>query len=1036
MSKKNSNKIYLQRDGTSQSGRFPEALSPSSVEIEDRSLNDWIEYLYEYAALLQYIDENGQANGDWQSFIKGLKDHVEKTGGYPEGHMPAHQSLIYSFLSLLESHREQLNGLTREHLDAYFKQVLQLEKAPPRPDEVHVLFDLKKNSKPALIKAGSLLKAGKDSLGKELLYSLDEDVIVNDAEVEKISSILFPEEDNGIMHRADQTNSSDGEGGTLPEEDPSWPPFGTKANKVAEPGFALASPILWLQEGTRTIKVAVWLNGSPEIEDLEDALRIYLTGSEGWMGPFLVTPQISVLSGGISKMEFSVELGEADDAVTFYNRDLHAEGWETLSPLMKVLINADAAPDLFLQLRDIPVSEISIDVDVKGMKDLVLENDQGAVDPAKPFTPFGSEPVKGSSFYIGCEEAFNKNLDQFTLKADWMDVPAGNMSAYYGSSYTAQSGLNYTLGGDAFRANILYRNRSGDISSREVGIFKSSNNRAPAEYTISNRYVIANFLPVYHIQTSIRSFSKKKLTPVFHKRMSNLPNVNLALKIRKAMLTYRPKNLRSGFVKMELLHDFLHRQYRRIYTQAVAAYSHGQGGVLYLPKEPYTPLMKSITLDYQASTSRVSIHKPTEEDYLNREIELYQLGPHGYRDTHPYLTSVLPFETDNLDTLVPAIQNQGELYIGLKNAFPGTGISLLVQVADGSADPLKDKEEVTWSVLSGDRWQRLDDHLLIADNTDGLLKSGIVRIILPVQLASDNKWIGEDLTWIRAAVKENPDAVCRIIGIHTSAAKAVFSDHNNAPDHLGKPLPSKRISKLKVPVEGIKKVEQPYASFGGQMSEKPSSYYTRVSERLRHKNRAVTIFDYERLVLQKFPEVYKVKCLPHASPSTDMAPGHTTLILVPDLQNRNAVNKLQPRVSKAMLEDVRKYLAGLKSHFAVIHTENPSYEPVRLDFKVKFHRNYEFGYYREKLNSELVEFMSPWSSGKSVEITFGGRISKSTLIRFVEERPYVDFVTDVKMVHLAGPASEQRLDRNEVSALSQRSVLVSHPNHIIKSYDD
>jgi diaminopimelate epimerase len=33
---------------------------------------------------------------------------------------------------------------------------------------------------------------------------------------------------------------------------------------------------------------------------------------------------------------------------------------------------------------------------------------------------------------------------------------------------------------------------------------------------------------------------------------------------------------------------------------------------------------------------------------------------------------------------------------------------------------------------------------------------------------------------------------------------------------------------------------------------------------LRHKNRAITIWDYEHIILQKFPEIHKVKCLNHS----------------------------------------------------------------------------------------------------------------------------------------------------------------------------
>ena len=1034
MSRMPTRKIYLKREGTSQSERFPVALDPGYVEIEDRGIKNWVDYLHEFSSLLNYYNEKGLLEGNWQPFLVTLKEYLEGKAEIPEGHMPPHQSLLIAFLRLLEEHRKQLNRLTARHLDTYFGSILGVKKRDPVPDQVHVTFELKKNAPETLLRSGTLLKAGKDSSGKELLYALKEDIVVNHAEVEKMSSLLYMEDDDGLLHRADQSDSSDGEGGALPEGDQTWPPFGTKAFKVAKPGFALASPILWLQEGKRKIDVEIRLNGKLASEDLTHALNIWLTGSEGWMGPYPVTPDITELRGGMSMLGFTLELSGSDDAVTFYNPDLHEENWEVLSPMMKVYLNTGVTPGLFAELQKVGMKDISIGVEVKGMKDLSLENDKGKLDSSKPFMPFGSEPAKGSSFYIGCEEAFNKNLDHFTLRADWQDVPASNMGSYYSSSYSAESGLNYSLGEDAFRAKMVFRKRSGEISSREVGLFNGSNNKSAAEYKVIHSLVITNFLPLAHVQVSLRSFSTRKLTPVFSRKISRLPKLSLALQIKKAMAVFRPQELRAGYVKIELLHDFLHKQYRNLYTRAVAQFSVTGEGDLHLPVEPYFPVMRSITLDYRASTSRVSFLSSSEIDHTDREIELHQVGPFGHREVHSYLTSRLDHSASGLHTLVPVFDNEGELYIGLKNVSGGDGVSLLVEVAEGSADPLLDKEEVTWSVLNHDRWQELDSDHLLADHTDGLLKSGIVKIILPQGVDVNNSWLDRGLAWLRASIRKNHGAVCRVAGIHPGAAYAVFLDQGNAPDHLSTPLPAKSIGKLKIPADTIKKVTQPYASFGGRSKEDKRSYYTRVSERLRHKNRAVTVFDYERLVLEAFPSVYKVKCLPHASPTSDMAPGHTTLILVPDLQNRHATNILQPRVSKATLGEAEKYLSKYKSNFAEVHASNPEYEQIRLDLKVKFYKKYEFGFYQARLNQALINFLSPWAGSSISNIEFQGQLSKSLVVRFIEELEYVDFVVDVKMYHLVGTAQERNRDHNLVSASSQRAILTSHPHHVIKPY--
>ncbi len=61
-------------------------------------------------------------------------------------------------------------------------------------------------------------------------------------------------------------------------------------------------------------------------------------------------------------------------------------------------------------------------------------------------------------------------------------------------------------------------------------------------------------------------------------------------------------------------------------------------------------------------------------------------------------------------------------------------------------------------------------------------------------------------------------------------------------------------------------MKQPFQSFDGKHAEVGKEFYTRVSERLRHKGRAITAWDYEHLVLDRFPGIYKVKCITHAEP--------------------------------------------------------------------------------------------------------------------------------------------------------------------------
>ena len=49
----------------------------------------------------------------------------------------------------------------------------------------------------------------------------------------------------------------------------------------------------------------------------------------------------------------------------------------------------------------------------------------------------------------------------------------------------------------------------------------------------------------------------------------------------------------------------------------------------------------------------------------------------------------------------------------------------------------------------------------------------------------------------------------------------------------------------------------------GNWQKEAQTSTKRISERLRHKGRAITRFDYERITLEQFPEIWKVKCINH-----------------------------------------------------------------------------------------------------------------------------------------------------------------------------
>jgi hypothetical protein len=254
----------LKRDGTSQQQRTLNALLPGYVSVDERSLEDLKQFAIEYAGQLKYFNRNNQHDGDWVGFFDKKISEKHKLNS-------PHYALFIAFLELFKYAQNDINKITKKHLDFYYKDVLRLEEKPAVPDQVYVIFELAKHVTETELKKGTLLKAGKDSAGINRSYTLDRDITLNKAKVEELKAVfanihdvhtylpVYPQNDFRI-YTSPVADSQDGIGAEIEDEDGSWRTFGsiqfpdilsglpeaTLADRAqANIGFAFASPNLF-----------------------------------------------------------------------------------------------------------------------------------------------------------------------------------------------------------------------------------------------------------------------------------------------------------------------------------------------------------------------------------------------------------------------------------------------------------------------------------------------------------------------------------------------------------------------------------------------------------------------------------------------------------------------------------------------------------------------------------------------------------------------------------------------------------------------
>ena len=1024
------------------------ALDPVFVQLDDRTPEDFVFYAAKFSELLNFYGLDNQVKGTWNAFLSEIVSKKEADWWKSDNHEP-HVALFLVFVKLFRHTSGHLNDLPARHLDFFYKEILRLTEKKETPDLVHVLFELNKKTPDQKINALTPLNAGKDSAGKPRVYQLEKDIIVNQAQVAHLRSIY---RDGGQLRFAMFANSKDGWGEEFDEPGTAWPAFGAAHLPKAETGIALASHILLLGEGERTITLTFQLSGAGDPfkifdeEVFKTGVQIFASGEKDWLGPFVAierdgtTPMLSKNGNGY-QLRFSFTIPKSEKSIVAYSEVVLQDHLNTASPVLKIMFSTGAQASL-LGLR---MDTVKIGVAVEGMSNFDLENDFGLMDASKPFMPFGPQPQKGNGFYIGSQEVFTKNFTDLRMEVKWQGLPANNNFAEVYKNYPVGIKDNTN-----FQVKLEVRGKgSWEAPSAAVKLFPASTdtNEIPPSGTkyIAGSAILAK--PVI--------FQSKDLRPVLLTRQATRTHRALPLSVRlKAPFVFRPitffslvslrkffnPSLKEGFLKMTLQQSFGHREYP---TQLayVATYNADPENrtKLPLPSPPYTPMIGSIKLAYKAETTAQSLSanpldteeaRAAEEKKFNaREVQLFHLTPFGNREEHGYIKRHLGFLPSSDATFLPSYPNAGEFYIGLSGAEPLRVVNLLFQLAEGSADPELPVQKIEWSILSQNHWKPLGKEHILEEYTNHFLRSGIISFYLPKEATSDNSLMDSGLHWVKASLSQHATAVCKVVGVHAQAARAVWANQNNAPDHLLSALPANTIKKLVNEIGPIKKVLQPYASFGGRPKEQPHVFYTRVSERLRHKDRAVTIWDYEHLVLEEFPSVHKAKCLNHTGPGGEFAPGQVTMVLIPQLRNQNAVDILQPKFNAGLLRDVELFLQKKASKFVQIHAQNPDYEEVLVNVKVKFRKGFEAGFYAGQLNTDLIRFLTPWAFEEGRDVHFGGSIHKSRLIAFLEQLAYVDYVEDFTLHLVSGGIVSAPQDA--VAASGSRAILVAVKKHFI-----
>ncbi len=655
----------------------------------------------------------------------------------------------------------------------------------------------------------------------------------------------------------------------------------------------------------------------------------------------------------------------------------------------------------------------NIGVKVCGVQTLVAQNDNGLLNVNSAFTPFGVKPlipdfipipsgspattqygtIDGPNFYIGSTEVLLKKWTEIYLRMNWLTKP-DSFDAYY-AGYVPNGTTLQTLDGHYnIKLNWLQNGLWYPLTAGEIPLFPAWHGSFPGCCGTDFRYT-------FHLRPDKFQDPVSVYDPGF-----------------TPITKWTPGMLR-GFFRMTLeTQDFLHKYYTTVMGQAMQNPTKYQNVI----NEPWTPnILPGMSIDYSASA-------------YAEDMTLVQLYPF---DGTSKLVNIY-----GMPTLMAQFCAEGNLFIGMTGLLPGQSLNLLFQLAEATAGPGNSAATVNWYYLAENEWKPLRSGFeLAADGTTGLTRTGILQIKFPDDISNTSTILPTGNYWMMAQIQTGTAATSRTIAIIPQAQEATYAPVAgvNDPNRSATPLLAQSITKLTQPDANVIKIAQPYPSFGGSAPEASgNAYITRVSERLRHKGRAIQAWDYERLVLQQFPQVLRVKCINHSlyldsgayKYDFPMAPGNILVAVLPDTTQLTVANAFQPAVPTSMLQDIATFLQAMQSPFVTVAVAGPRYEPVAICATVEFNEGENDNARAAQLERLLQGLLAPWLGGSLDDFEFGQPLYVSDVVDKIQSQPYVASLNSLTINHAddpAGTGSQQGFiaPRTPRSILTARAIFVN-----------
>lgn len=695
----------------------------------------------------------------------------------------------------------------------------------------------------------------------------------------------------------------------------------------AEYGWAVASRTLVLAGGRRTVTLSIRFAEEagcdpPDLRPFAEDSDSFILQLSGSEG---WRRRAYVIDGDAAgrTLRFTFTIDDDEEAPAPCTAELH--GFADEYPALRILFADRTLPERLL--AGLRIERIGIAAEAEGIRDFTLTGESGRIDASQPFYPFGALGERGGRILIGHDETAGKNISAITLKGIWTRLPEEGFAPIYAGYGTAEP-----VGDGSFRVRCEWRREGRWIACADAcrPLFRTDAAGRLAEEALFE------LRPEDTPETRPAGDSADEATAACFIRGDGLYRMTLT-------------DPRIGFG--------MNAYYRRFTEVMMHNGREKEKNRLAVPEQPQVPMLCDMTFGYRSE----------ETVYPGGRLSRYT-GLRGYEPCMPAEEELPVFLPEaELPALEVELTDLGDtgvvrLYIDLRRALQGR--------RPAAARP---SGSLTASRYAGNGvWRELSDEEMTREETCGLTRSGFIEI-------DTSACGGADGMWLRFTFPDGlPPEETSLAGIYPNALRvtAVGGD--------GSPLPAGTITAPAEPDARIRSVCQPAAGCGGLAAETDADVGARLRIRISTRNRAVCCGNYEELILQRFPEVAKVCCIPAAEPGDGVR-----IVVFPEPEPER-----YPGLPGWLLTEIEEYIRRCASPFAAIRVTNPVFEGLRIVFTAVLKRETrDREAVRQRTERRIRDFLTPWYMYGTIPEPGASYACDALLARIINDACIEEFVS-------------------------------------------